>query len=225
MYSIILMAAMTTSADVPDLGRRRGGGCHGCNGCVGSCMGCWGGCRGGFSCHGGWSCHGGCWGNSCHGCWGGATWGGGMRAYSSGYMPYSSPYAQQYNGAGYYSGYYDPSDQRFRGEVNIRSEQAPPPTRQGQEDEVRGPAPARLIVNLPADARLTIDGRATTSTSARRVFRTPPLEQGRQFVYNLRAEFVHEGRTVTRSEQVTFRAGQEVSVSFEVPGEVTTTRR
>src|SRR5215831_6497652 len=36
-------------------------------------------------------------------------------------------------------------------------------------------APAYLVVNLPENAQLTVEGTATTSTSAVRTFQTPPL--------------------------------------------------
>lgn len=69
MYSVVLMMAMTSGAEIPDLGRR--GGCHGCcGGCYGCCGGCYGGC---YGCCGG--CYGGCYGGcggcgGCYGCYG-----------------------------------------------------------------------------------------------------------------------------------------------------------
>ena len=38
---------------------------------------------------------------------------------------------------------------------------------------------ATLVVNLPEDATLTIDGEETTSTSANRVFVSPPLRKAK----------------------------------------------
>jgi len=60
MYSVVLMAALTTTtADVPSFGGR---GCHGCWGARSGCYGC-NGCYGYGGCYGG--CNGGCWG--CYG--------------------------------------------------------------------------------------------------------------------------------------------------------------
>jgi uncharacterized protein (TIGR03000 family) len=88
---------------------------------------------------------------------------------------------------------------------------APPP-------RVRaGPVPATIRVRLPADARLTIDGAATRSTTADRWFITPPLEQGKTFHYTLRAEFVRGDQTITVTEQVPVRAGREAMVSLNYP--------
>ena len=49
------------------------------------------------------------------------------------------------------------------------------------------PAPATIIVSLPADATLTIDDAATVSTSSLRVFTSPILPNGRDFHYTLKA--------------------------------------
>jgi uncharacterized protein (TIGR03000 family) len=74
-------------------------------------------------------------------------------------------------------------------------------------------APARLIVSLPAEAKLTIDDEATTSTSSTRVFVTPTLQPGKEYYYTLKADL--NGQTV--SKQVTIRAGQETRTSIEIP--------
>jgi uncharacterized protein (TIGR03000 family) len=78
----------------------------------------------------------------------------------------------------------------------------------------RGPAPATIIVNLPADARLTVDGTVTKSTSATRVFTSPALKVGQEYHYNLKAEVVQDGKTVTLARRVAVRAGNETSVSL-----------
>lgn len=95
MYSVVLLTAMTATAEAPGFGSfwskhcfwdscypaRYGWTCgpgwggyypapiSSCHGCWSSCHGCWSSCHGCWSsCHGCWSsCHG-CW-SSCHGCW------------------------------------------------------------------------------------------------------------------------------------------------------------
>src|SRR5947209_1917827 len=56
MYSVVLMAALTTGGNVADCHHR--GGCHGCSGCHGyaGCHGC-NGCYGCYGCYGcsGWA--------------------------------------------------------------------------------------------------------------------------------------------------------------------------
>jgi uncharacterized protein (TIGR03000 family) len=85
-------------------------------------------------------------------------------------------------------------------------------------------APATLVVSLPADARLTIDGDATSSTSDVRVFTSPALESGRDFSYTLKAEIVRDGTTQSVTRTVTVRAGEETRVTLNIP-EVTVAAR
>jgi uncharacterized protein (TIGR03000 family) len=79
------------------------------------------------------------------------------------------------------------------------------------------PAPATIVVSLPANATLKVDGAATRSTSATRVFATPALPAGQDYYYTLTAEVVRDGQTVTATRRVAVRAGQESRVSIEVP--------
>ncbi len=78
--------------------------------------------------------------------------------------------------------------------------------------------PANIRVSVPTEASLTIDGRPTSSTSAIRRFVTPPLEEGKAYVYTMRAEFTRDGSTVTVERKVSVRAGQEIVVSLDVVG-------
>jgi uncharacterized protein (TIGR03000 family) len=78
-------------------------------------------------------------------------------------------------------------------------------------------APAYLVVNLPENAQLTVEGAATTSTSAVRTFQTPPLEYGQSYTYTLRAEVERDGVMSGVTQTVTVRAGQTTRVSLEVP--------
>jgi uncharacterized protein (TIGR03000 family) len=72
-------------------------------------------------------------------------------------------------------------------------------------------APATVIVRLPANARLTIDGQATRSTSGVRTFVSPPLTMGKDYQYILKAEGM-DGRSETRTIDV--RAGKITQVTF-----------
>jgi uncharacterized protein (TIGR03000 family) len=77
---------------------------------------------------------------------------------------------------------------------------------------------AAILVHLPADAKLTVDDHATTSTSATREFITPPLERGRIFHYTLKAEFVRGGETIRVEKNVPVRADKETTVTLDLPG-------
>ena len=73
---------------------------------------------------------------------------------------------------------------------------------------------ATIVVSLPADARLTVDGNVTRSTSERRLFVTPALEDGVNYVYTLRAEIVRDGQTSVQTQDVTVRSGETSNVNF-----------
>jgi uncharacterized protein (TIGR03000 family) len=78
-------------------------------------------------------------------------------------------------------------------------------------------AAARMIITLPADATLTVDGRATRSTSDVRTFVTPPLERGKTFHYDLRAEITRDGKPVTTNKRIEVRAGEDTRVTLNFP--------
>jgi uncharacterized protein (TIGR03000 family) len=72
-------------------------------------------------------------------------------------------------------------------------------------------------VTLPADAKLTIDGNPTVSTSESRVFESPSLTPGKTFYYVLKATVVRGGKTETVTEKVAVRAGEDTRVKIEIP--------
>jgi uncharacterized protein (TIGR03000 family) len=76
-------------------------------------------------------------------------------------------------------------------------------------------APATLVVNLPEDANLKIDGVATKAAAATRQFTTPVLARGQSYYYTLTAEIVRDGKTLAATQTVTVRAGQTSQV--EIP--------
>jgi uncharacterized protein (TIGR03000 family) len=80
-----------------------------------------------------------------------------------------------------------------------------------------GEAPITLVVDVPADARLLVDDYVTASTSGERVFTSPPVRAGQDYVYTLRAEVVRDGQVQTVTRDVTVRAGEQKYISLEVP--------
>jgi uncharacterized protein (TIGR03000 family) len=82
------------------------------------------------------------------------------------------------------------------------------------------PAPATIVVDLPAEARLSIDGDPTTSTGGQRVFVSPELNPGRDYHYTLKAEIVRDGKPVAVAQEVAVRAGEETQVTLTLPSGV-----
>lgn len=235
MYSVVLAMAMTGAGDVPAGLLHHGccggscygscyGGCSGysCNGCGGgwSCSGCCGGysCHGGHghkhhghkhhSCHGccgGYSCFGCCGGYSCNGCYGGYSCSGCYGCGGGTVVPTVTPVVP-----GGKKGDKDGDGGTFRD---------PGPGKKGgkgdKDEAMTTAAPATIVVTLPAEARLEIDGAATSSTSERRVFVSPELNPGREYHYTLKAEWVRDGKTVSMTREVAVTAGTEATVKFE----------
>jgi uncharacterized protein (TIGR03000 family) len=76
------------------------------------------------------------------------------------------------------------------------------------------PNVALIGVKVPPDARVWFDGEATRQTGTDRLFSSPELEQGKRYNYDIRAQWTVDGKPVTRTRTVHFRAGEHVSVDF-----------
>ena len=79
---------------------------------------------------------------------------------------------------------------------------------------------ARILVHLPADATLTVDGDPTTSTSDTRLFTSPALPAGRSMYYTFEAQIVRDGKTTKVEKEVPVKAGfqSELTIDFPQPG-------
>jgi uncharacterized protein (TIGR03000 family) len=76
-------------------------------------------------------------------------------------------------------------------------------------------APARLTIELPAAAKLYVDGTLVKGDGEARNFHTPDLTAGKTFYYDLKAEVVVDGKTVTQEKRVLVKAGDANAESFE----------
>ena len=77
------------------------------------------------------------------------------------------------------------------------------------------PASATIVVSLPAEATLRIDGCLTKSTSAVRTFSSPELQPGKAYAYTLDAQLLRAGKTLKATRRVTVRAGATSQVTFD----------
>jgi len=224
MYSLVLLAALTTTTDTPNFHHHGSGGCYGCCGCYGGCYGgCWGGCYGG--CWGG--CYGGCYGGysyGCCGCWGGhysygcgGCWGGCWGGYSYGCCGC-------YGGGGFYQGqmYLNGNgDGNGKGSPGSGSPKGSP---EGSSEKKIGggegmqvkasTGTAKLILDVPEDARVYVDNHLMKSTSTHRVYSSPALDAGQAYFYDVRIEVDREGKVVATNKRVIVRAGEEFTESF-----------
>lgn len=229
----VVLAALTLSPSTALAARRGGGGWHG---------GGWHG--GGFAGRGyvgrGWGGYG--WGNR-YGWYGGRGWGWGLYGLGLGLgyglgWPYGYGYSPYWDGYGGYYGYYPYSDS-YSSYPYAYSETSYPelypeqgyygsyPTTSYAQDYygATGAAPAapavdnsvNLRVIVPPDARVWFNGQPTTEQGRVRVFESPPLTPGRDYTYDIRAEWQDNGRPVTQTRHVDVQAGDSLTVDFMRP--------
>ncbi len=237
MYSVVMMAALTSAPDVPqfngyfrDLFSRDGNGCGGCNGCSGAPKyNCSGGCSGVTAAS-----------NSCTGCGGGNFLGVGDRVRKwfdrdngnccgarsfgcSGASYACSGYSCTGSAYSCFGGpVYPYTPMNFGGMPGIPYAVPDPAPGVGFR-----PAPvpatfasnaptarASVVVKLPADARLFADGRQLNLTGAERKFVSPELPTDQEFAYRFKAEYERGGETVSVTKTVNVRAGLTVAVEF-----------
>jgi uncharacterized protein (TIGR03000 family) len=76
---------------------------------------------------------------------------------------------------------------------------------------------ATLIVYLPADAQLEVEGKKIQKTGEVRRFVSPPLEVDESYRYTLRATWKKDGQQLEAEREISFRAGQTVEVDLRRP--------
>jgi uncharacterized protein (TIGR03000 family) len=74
--------------------------------------------------------------------------------------------------------------------------------------------PVTLVVRLPAEAGLEIDGYRTKSTGSERWFRSPPIPVGGEYLYTLKATWKAGSQDMVASRQVRVRGGQQAVVDL-----------
>ncbi len=211
-------------------------------GCTGYVSGCSGTCHGGLlsriharcqshraarysscygSCYGG--CYGSCYGSSCFGsCYGGSCYGSvAMPAYgscfSNGYS-YGNYYYSSQAVYGTYAApvvtvpvenkFVTPGMKSDTTEPKKSSDAIPEPMKNG------GSEGANLKFNLPAGAKLYVDGRLANGDGSERTFFTPKLDAGQKYFYEVKAEMMIAGEMVTEEKRVIVYAGAELRESF-----------
>jgi uncharacterized protein (TIGR03000 family) len=73
---------------------------------------------------------------------------------------------------------------------------------------------ALLSVKVPADAKVFVNDRPNTSTGIDREYISRELQPSASYSYNIRAEFVRDGKPVTEEKSVRLTAGQTASLNF-----------
>ncbi len=75
-----------------------------------------------------------------------------------------------------------------------------------------------LRVKVPqGDAELWVENQGTSQTGTERDFNSPSLTPGKPFIYEMRAQWMENGRDVVQTRKITVRAGQWLLVDFTQP--------
>src|SRR5262249_6646520 len=73
---------------------------------------------------------------------------------------------------------------------------------------------ATLNVQVATAAKIYVNGLATTSTGAQRRYVSNGLQNGFSYSYQVRAEIVRDGKTVTETKTVKLKAGENADLNF-----------
>lgn len=103
----------------------------------------------------------------------------------------------------------DPVPQPFRPDTNVGHKSIlPSPT-------ITAAQRATVVIRLPSDARLYVDGHLLELASAERTFVTPELPVGREYAYSFKIEYDRNGRTLGESQKVSVAAGKTSTLVFD----------
>lgn len=182
--------------------RRWGGSSGGYNGWGSS--GGWGGSSGGYSYNGGSS---GGWGSSGGGSSGGSVYGGGY--YSPSVIV---PEGEYYGPAKSLPPAGAPADVVPRDTAPPADAPAPAPG--GSTSTQR--ADGMLIVEVPTDAKIYVNGRLTSTPGEVREYVSRNLAHGYNYAYEVRAEVQRDGQTITDTKRVDLRAGESTKLAFNL---------
>ncbi len=72
-----------------------------------------------------------------------------------------------------------------------------------------------MRIELPADAKLYVDGVLMKTESAVRLFHTPELAANQLYMYDLKVVIVRDSQTFTDTKQITVRRGELSTASFD----------
>jgi uncharacterized protein (TIGR03000 family) len=168
-------------------------GCYGCYGCGGG--GYYGSGWGGYGCYGGGygGCYGGGYGCAGYGCYGGCYGGGYGGCYGSPYSPV---------------GPVGPGVPVVPGD-KVPVEKLPNPKGPGDQT-----SRAKVVIDVPAQAKLYIDDQLMPDKAGKRVFVTPVLQAGQTYYYDVKLVVIRDGQEQAETTRVLLRSGDVVSASF-----------
>jgi uncharacterized protein (TIGR03000 family) len=142
------------------------------------------------------------WGGGCGPCWG-YPW---YNCYVSYYCPCWNPYG---NGAVVIQGE-GIQGEKIEGIIEKKKEEK----KQEKKKEDSEDKEAKLVVELPADARLFIDGSEMKSGATQRGVVTPPLDPQQTYYYEVKVELTRHGHTLRETQRIRLIPGALVTANF-----------
>lgn len=221
MYGVVLLAALTATEQAPAHGWTK---THGYGVCYGPCYGvCYTGWQGPVHANGGWGMpYGGYWAG--YACWGGcggyasAAYGMPMPTVQlpSTYAPLDAPKEEKEKEKA------KPRpgimDKDLDDDLDVKPKGG---TKKKDVDIDDSQSQAKVIFELPQDAKLFVDDVLIENAGARKTFRTPALKKGEQYYYELRAEVIRDGKKIVENRKITLSAGDVIQAKFNINRDTT----
>jgi uncharacterized protein (TIGR03000 family) len=73
---------------------------------------------------------------------------------------------------------------------------------------------ATVVVSLPTDAKMYVFDKDVGGSTGKRTFKTPALEAGYKYYYEIRVEVVRDGKTYAETKHLGVRAGETTQARF-----------
>lgn len=89
-----------------------------------------------------------------------------------------------------------------------------PKTNPKSNKQTMVPARAKLLIDVPANAKLFIDDTFVKAPAGVQTFDTPALEPGKDYYYVVRIEILHDDQPLAETRRIIVRAGQVARAGF-----------
>lgn len=76
---------------------------------------------------------------------------------------------------------------------------------------------AEIVLNVPLDANIFVDGQRIVSSGTTRRFVTPPLAPGRRYFYDVKVTWMDGSRARESKRHVSFQPGERVALTYSLP--------
>jgi uncharacterized protein (TIGR03000 family) len=73
-----------------------------------------------------------------------------------------------------------------------------------------------LILTVPADAKIWIEGSSTGQGGSQRQFVSPPIQPGHDYTYRIQVRWNQDGHEVTSEREIPVHAGDVINLTFPV---------